>query len=65
VDAVFPGGFEAQAHAAVAVQVEAVLAERRSRDVAAEAFEASAVAAIDHDLGVDIDPADLGERSAR
>ena len=61
VGAVFPRGLEGEADAAVAVKLEAVLVERRSRDVAAEPLEALSVAAVHHDLGVDVDPADLIE----
>ena len=52
-------------HAAVAVQLQAVLAERWARDVAAQALEVLSVAAIDDDLCVDVHPADLGERFVR
>ena len=61
VGAVFPRGLEGEADAPVAVKLEAVLVERRTGDVAAEPLEALAVAAVDDDLGVDIDPAHLGE----
>ena len=52
-------------HAAVAVQLQAVLAERWARGVAAQALEVLSVAAIDDDLCVDVHPADLGERFVR
>jgi len=61
VGAVIPRGLEAEADAAIGVELEALLVERRPRDVAAGPLEALAVAAVRHDLGVDIHPADLGK----
>ena len=62
---VFPGGLEAVANSAVLTNVESVLGERRPGHVTAEALESLAVAAVDRDLGVDVDAADFGDRVVR
>ena len=62
---VFPGGLEAVANSAVLTNVESVLCERRPGHVTAEALESLAVAAVDRDLGVDVDAADFGDRVVR
>ncbi len=64
VGAVFPRGLEGEADAPIGVELEALLVERGSGDVAAEPLEALSVAAVDDDLGVDIYPTHLGERFA-
>jgi hypothetical protein len=63
--AVFPRGLEGEADAPVGVELEALLVERRSGDVAAEPLEAFAVAAVHRDLGVDIHPTHLGKGFGR
>lgn len=61
VSAVLPGRLEAEAYAAIRVEREALLGERRSREVAAKSFEALAIATVERDLRVHIDPAHLVE----
>jgi hypothetical protein len=65
VSAVLPRCLEAKAYAAVGVEREALLGERRPREVAAEPREARAVTAVERNLRVHIDPEGLGQRLAR
>ena len=60
---VLPRPLEPDPYAAVGVLLESVERERWSRDVATQALEARSVATVERDLGVDIDPADLGKRT--
>jgi hypothetical protein len=62
VSAVFPWSLEAEAYAAVGMEREALPSERRPSEVAAQPFEALAVAAVDDDLRVYVDSTDFGQQ---
>src|SRR5690606_41949685 len=65
VGAVLPGRLEREPDAAVVMEREALLGERRPGEVAAEPLEARAIAAVERDLRMHVDPTDLGPRLAR
>jgi hypothetical protein len=62
VGAVLPRGLEREAHAAVGLEREALLGQRRAQQVAARALASRMVARVDGDLRMDVDSAHLGER---
>jgi hypothetical protein len=62
---VFPWRLEANGEAAIALIFEPLQRQGRPSNVAAEALEALAVTAVDGDGGVNVHPADLGERKVR
>jgi len=57
---VTPGSFELNAHAAVVMEADALLAERWAAEVAADFFERIAIVAIDALGGVDVEAANAG-----
>ncbi len=63
--AVLPRRLEGELDGAVGVEREALLSERGPREVAAQALEACAVAAVEGDLRMHVDPTHLGQRLAR
>lgn len=65
VRAVSPRSLERVAQAAVVMSIESLERERRSQEIAAQALELGAVAAVDGTLGVDVDAADLGVEGER
>jgi len=57
--AIFPNALESELELAVGVTLQAVLSERRSRDIPAEALELSSVAAVDALTSMEVDAADF------
>ena len=65
VGTVLPRSLEADPQTAIGVRLQSVDRQGRPGDVPAEPLQASSVATVDHDLGVDVDPSYLGERAGR